>query len=450
MPRSVKLHITPSPSNPSLQATLVGEAYLKEQNVKRTIKGLPAFLAIILVCVLSLDIPAQAPPNQSKSASAPLAFINMGFENASPLQWETRPDGTVDVHLLYDYERSSPNRAAGHWHFQLQGKPGSNITLVLHNFDNVWNGKRGSPVSRKSICYTSPDGKQWKVVPTELLEGNCLRIRVHLDGTSLYLARLEPYRLADLDRLLDEIRAHSLVEIRIIGKTVEGRPLEMVRLGNPEAPFRILLRARAHAWEPGGNWVVQGLIRALLGDDPVSHRCLKRYCVYIMPMANKDAVARGLTRFNMLGMDLNRNWDRLADPQLAPENHALETWLKQMVHQGKPPHLAIDLHNDESGKLHISRLPVDKLDGHVKRMSHLEQLLRQHTWFTEGSSGSRFRNPSTLGEGLLERYGIDACILELNCNWIAGLKQYPSGAAWEQFGRQLREVFFNYFGDRIN
>ena len=31
----------------------------------------------------------------------------------------------MQVFLLYDYQRSSPNRAAGHWHIELQGTPGS-------------------------------------------------------------------------------------------------------------------------------------------------------------------------------------------------------------------------------------------------------------------------------------------------------------------------------------
>ena len=179
----------------------------------------------------------------SAPARPALEFINTGFENASPLQWETDADGTIHVRLLYDYERNSPNRAAGHWHFQLQGRPGSDLTLVLHNFDNIYNGKPGSPVSKKSICYVSSDGKQWKVVPAELLAGNLLRVRVHLDGRSLFLARLEPYRLADLERLLSEIRGHRLVGIETIGKTVEGRPLEIVRVGDPNAPYRVLLRA---------------------------------------------------------------------------------------------------------------------------------------------------------------------------------------------------------------
>jgi hypothetical protein len=405
---------------------------------------------VAVICAIigsALSVAAARAAEEPPPATPALEFINTGFENASPLQWETDADGTVHVRLLYDYERSSPNRAAGHWHFQLQGRPGSDLTLVLHNFDNVYNGKPGAAVSKKSICYVSPDGKQWKVVPAEFLAGNLLRVRVHLEGASLYLARLEPYRLTDLERLLSDIRGHRLVEIEPIGKTMEGRPLEVVRVGDPKAPHRVLLRARAHAWEPGGNWVVQGLIRALLEDDETSRECLQRCCVYVLPMANKDAVARGLTRFNMLGCDLNRDWGRPADPELAPENHALETWIERMIEQGKPLHLAIDLHNDEGGGLHISRPPVENLDRYLERMRVFEQLLRKHTWFTEGSSGPQHRNPGSLGEGLLERHGIEACILEFNCNWIAGLQQHPSGAAWEQFGRQLREVFFDYFGE---
>jgi hypothetical protein len=413
------------------------------KSLSRTAVGVVLLLGPFVVSAKGADSPVAKPP-----ATAPgLEFVNNGFENGSPLQWEVAADGAIHVHLLYDYERNSPNRAAGHWHFQLQGKPGSEFTLILHNFDNIWNGRPGAAVSKKSICYVSSDGKQWKVVPAEFLEGNLLRVRVRLEGDSLYLARLPPYRLSDLERLLSEIRGHRLVAIEPIGKTVEGRSLEIVRVGDPKAARRVVLRARSHAWEPGGNWIVEGLIRSLLSGDATAQKCLGRYCVYVLPMANKDGVARGMTRFNLLGRDLNRNWDRPADPQSAPENHALETWLRRMAERGQSPHLAIDLHNDESGGLHVSRPEIDDLQRYLERMQRLEQLLRKHTWFTEGSSGASFRNPGTIGEGLLERFGIDACILELNCNWIAGLKQSPSAEAWQRFGRQLREVFFDYFAE---
>lgn len=400
--------------------------------------------ALLLLLALAQQPAAATPP-----PSHPLSFIHTGFENASPLQWSIDPDGTVQIGMLYDYERDSPNRAAGHWHFQLQGQPGAEVTLVLSNFDNIYNGRPGAAVSKKSICFTSSDGRRWDVIPAEFLEeGHRLKVRVKLDDKgTLTLARIEPYRLADLDRFLAEIKAHPLVAIEEIGRTVEGRPLEIVRVGRPDAPRRVLLRARAHAWEPGGNWVVQGLVRALLSDDETARRCLDRYCLYVLPMANKDAVARGRTRFNMLGKDLNRNWDKPADPAVAPENAALERWLEAMIARDQKPDFAMDLHNDEGGGVHVSRPPVPNLAEHLERMKRFEALLRQHTWFTEGSSGERFRNVGTLGEGLLARYGIDACILEFNCNWAAGLDAYPTGAAWEEFGRGLRRVFLGLLAD---
>jgi len=400
--------------------------------------------AQILLALLLAASPAESASPAGSPARPAIEFINTAFENASPLAWEVDADGTVHVYLLYDYERSSPNRAAGHWHFQVQAAKGSDLTFMLHNFDNVWNGKKGSPVSDKTITYLSHDGRKWTAIPTEKLEGNLIRFRVHMDADSLYVARLEPYRLSDLERLLSEIRNNPLVEVTPIGRTVEGRPLEIIRVGRPDAPHRVLVRARAHAWEPGGNWVVEGLVRGLLADDAENRRYLGSYCIYVMPMANKDGVARGWTRFNVAGKDLNRNWDRPADPQFAPENRALEAWIESMAAKGKRIELAIDLHNDENGKLNVSRPAVD-LERHLARMQQLETLLRKHTWFTEGSTGESFRNPGSLGEGLLERYGIDACVLELNCNWIAGLKQHPSGEAWMKLGRDLREVFFGYF-----
>ncbi|MGV3504026.1 MAG: M14 family zinc carboxypeptidase [Adhaeribacter sp.] len=370
-------------------------------------------------------------------------FINTFFENASPLNYEVDSAGTVHIGLVYDYERSSPNRANSHWHFQVQAKAGSTQTLILRNFDNIWNGRVAIPISKLSRCYVSADGKSWKTIPTEVLPGNRLRIELPMEGKSMYLASVEPYRISDLDKLLAEIKNKPQVQVSTIGKTVEGRPLEIVRLGNPEAPFRIFIRGRAHGFEAGGNWVIQGLIRSLLEDEKSAARYLQKYCLYILPMTNKDAVARGRSRFNAMGMDLNRKWDRKADPFYAPENYAIETWLEGMVKKGKKPHLAIDLHNDNYGNLHISR-PEGNFEKYLDNMKRLEASLRKHTWFTEGSTGSSFKNPGTISDGFLVRFGIDAAVYELNYEWIAGLKKPPFGKDWESLGKQLREVFYQY------
>jgi len=383
-------------------------------------------------------------PSVSRHADSALDFINTGLENGSPIQWQIDPDGTVQIFLLYDYERSSPNRAAGHWHFELQGRAGSDLTLVLHNFDNIYDGRIASPVSDQSRCVMSADGKRWESLTGEFLPGNRLRLRVRLHGPSLFVARIQPYRISDLDRLLNEIRRNSLVSVEEIGKTVGGRTLEIVRVGRPEAPYRILLRGRAHPWEPGGNWVLEGLIRSLLADDELARRCLEQFCLYVLPMANKDGVALGRTRFNLLGKDLNRDWAKPADSKLAPENDALETWLKRMIAQDKKPDFAMDLHNDEHGSLHVPKPPVPWLDKHLARMRTFESLLRKHTWFTVGPTLGNGQ-VNTIEEGLVARYGIEACLLELNANWIDAAKAPASADLWQQFGRDLRKVFLDYF-----
>src|SRR4051794_40539704 len=73
--------------------------------------------------------PAKPPEGTGRAAAGPLEFIDTSFENASPLWYEAGEDGTIYLHLLYDQERGSPNRAAGHFHFQLQARTGAKLTL---------------------------------------------------------------------------------------------------------------------------------------------------------------------------------------------------------------------------------------------------------------------------------------------------------------------------------
>lgn len=399
--------------------------------------------------MVSATLAADNPPAAPASAPTPdtgLEYIDTSFENASPLYWETDAEGVIQVFLLYDQQRESPNRAAGHIHLCLHAKPGAKLTLEFRNLDNVWNGKHGSVAKELKAVAVSEDGVAWRSVGTRALPGDRVQVELEMTGPRLYLARLEPYRISDLDRFLASIRSNPVVGIEKIGHTVEGRDLEILRVGDLAAPHRVFVRARAHPWESGGNWVVQGLVKRLLRDDAEAQSFRKRYCLFVLPMANKDGVARGRTRFNAGGWDLNRNWDKPAPEEFAPENTALETWVTAATAKLGRFELGLDLHNDGSGKLHISRPEVPGLDKYLADMARFEALLRQHTWFTEGSTGSAFHNPGTLGDGWFERLGIPAAILEFNASWIAGKQKMPLGADWEEFGAGMALVFAEYCG----
>ncbi|NOY81669.1 MAG: peptidase M14 [Kiritimatiellaeota bacterium] len=369
-------------------------------------------------------------------------YLNTGFENASPLDWEIGDNGAIQIALIYDHERESPNRAVLHWHFMLEADPGDTLRLELRNFDNIWNGRPGSPIGDETPCVVSEDGRNWRTAIGRKVEGNRLELFVSLVADHLYVARIEPYRISDLERFLERIRRNELVRIEPVGTTVEGRELSIVSVGRLDAPHHVLLRGRAHPWETGGNWVIQGLIDGLLAADAGS--ALDAYCLHVLPMANKDGVARGMSRFNLRGCDLNRNWERPADPMLAPENRALEVWIERMISAGQRPDLVIDLHNDNGGQLHAN-CPEEGAELYQANMVRLEEVLRRFTWFREGRVSPNFRNPGSLGEGLCDRYGIDACILELKCLATEGLGRPPLGADWHRFGRGMRQALTAYF-----
>jgi len=371
-------------------------------------------------------------------------YINYFIENGSPLDWNVDDNGEVQIQLLYDHERNSPNRACIHWNFLVEAEKGSDQVLLLKGFENIWNGQPGSAISNETSCYVSPDGNSWKPIETERLSDGELKVRIHMESAAMQVARLQPYRISELEQLIKDLQGNPLAEIIPIGKTVCDQELNVIRIGRKDAPYRIILRGRAHPWEPGGNWVIEGLIRSLLGNSDRSPY-LERYSLYVLPISNMDGVLYGRTRFNALGMDLNRKWDKPANKQLAPENHAFEMFIESLIKQGLKPDLAIDFHNDESGGVHISRPDTVDLEQYLEKMKKFETILRANTWFTERVTGGEFRNPGSFGEGLLERYGVDALIYELNANWIAGLKKAPEPTDWIQLGEDLGKVFYFYF-----
>src|SRR5436190_12723227 len=172
--------------------------------------------SLILFCLLAAISIASAPGGD-------LHFIDTSIENASPLWYDTAPDGVIRLHLIYDHERNSPNRAAGHIHFHIHAKTGSKLTFEFLNLDNVWNGTPGSVARELKAAVISEDGKNWKPIALKSLPENRIQMEIEMPGPQLYVARVEPYRLSDLDKFLQRIRGNPLIEIRPMGKTAEGR-----------------------------------------------------------------------------------------------------------------------------------------------------------------------------------------------------------------------------------
>jgi protein MpaA len=97
----------------------------------------------------------------------------------------------------------------------------------------------------------------------------------------------------------------------VLGRSVSGRPIDVVRLGDPDSGRRILVVGCIHGNEPAGLAVARDLLR---GPAP------PELDLWIVPDLNPDGVAAG-TRANGRGVDLNRNfpyrWRPLGPPGAA-------------------------------------------------------------------------------------------------------------------------------------
>ncbi|HEU5027891.1 MAG TPA: DUF2817 domain-containing protein [Spirillospora sp.] len=93
-----------------------------------------------------------------------------------------------------------------------------------------------------------------------------------------------------------------------LGRSVQGRPISAVELGNPRAARRVLVVGCVHGDEPAGAAVADALAA---GPGP-AHADL-----WIVPVLNPDGMATR-TRGNAHGVDLNRNfpagWRRIDAP----------------------------------------------------------------------------------------------------------------------------------------
>ena len=107
----------------------------------------------------------------------------------------------------------------------------------------------------------------------------------------------------------EELKAFEGVTVKEMGKTVLGKPLNAVFVGNSEN--RIACIGAVHAGESGPEILLRVLRRILESDPHAFDKC----GIAVMPVVNADMREKMVmgdpwyNRLNLVGVDLNRNFD---------------------------------------------------------------------------------------------------------------------------------------------
>ena len=204
-------------------------------------------------------------------------------------------------------------------------------------------------------------------------------------------------------------------QTRIVGMSVQGRPLECLELGRGSDV--VLILAAIHGSESAGTPLVQRLAEELRARPAL----LKGRRVVLMPLANPDGFAAH-TRQNANGVDLNRNYPASNfrkknthgdEPLSEPESRALVAVLDRYQ-----PHRIVSIHQP---------LACIDYDGPA------EELARAMSACTDLPLKKLGSRPGSLGSYAGVTLGIPIVTLELP----ASARDWDAEAQWSAYGRAL-------------
>jgi len=263
--------------------------------------------------------------------------IHSAFDSGNIEVIEAREDG-ARLAIVKDHQ----SEFYQWFHFRLSGEPGRRYTLSIENLaGSAYPG--GWPDYRACASYAR--GEDWFRLPTRYdVDKGVLTIEAALDQPVMWIAYFAPYSMERHQDLIARTAASPLARHDVLGRTLDGRPLDRFRFGERSADKPVVwLTARQHPGETMAEWWMEAAL-AILTDpaDPVGRTLRESAWIHAVPNMNPDGSARGHLRTNAAGVNLNREWHD-PSPERSPEVFAVRAAMDETGID-----YAMDVHGDEA------------------------------------------------------------------------------------------------------
>ncbi|MFZ4621954.1 MAG: M14 family zinc carboxypeptidase [Bacteroidota bacterium] len=147
---------------------------------------------------------------------------------------------------------------------------------------------------------------------------------------------------------LSQWKLSPFAVVESVGVSVQNRTLFVITIQDTSADplnkrVRVWMHARTHPGEVQGTWVVNEMIKMLLGNTEFAMTMRQRYVFNIMPMYNPDGVELGNARENANMIDIESNWNA-ASPQ--KEVLVLRSQFQKYMAKPNPMKMMLNIHSD--------------------------------------------------------------------------------------------------------
>jgi hypothetical protein len=188
--------------------------------------------------------------------------------------------------------------------------------------------------------------QSWHFAKDSWWDGHTFSMVQRFDQDQVVVAMRVPLTPSLTNRLLDGLSNAPDTQVITVGKSAEGRPLRIVKIGAGGAEAErtkpcVLIYAREHGNEQDAGWEAYGAIRFLTAATDAAKAFRQTYTFIVIALLNPDHAAAGVYSNKDFG------YQKTAKTSDAV---AYGNWFWKWIDSGNRLDIVFDLHNVESGE----------------------------------------------------------------------------------------------------
>ena len=261
---------------------------------------------------------------------------------------------------------------------------------------------------------TSVDGESWTLISDDCVNigsaGFEVTLKLTLDSDPVFVSAQELITNEKHDAWMDAQATLSHVDDRVIGTSIENRPIRLLETNDRLVGEKtVLLVGRQHPPEVTGAFAMRSFTDEVLGTSELARTFRAQFKIYMIPNLNPDGVEHGHWRHNLGGIDLNRDWG----PFTQPETQAAKTVIDAIQDDGLK--LFLDFHSTSKNVFYTQPLGNDGTE-YDFTAQWLERAGSQLEDYPFDRQGAHNVDLPTSKNYIFERFGIPAITYELGDN----------------------------------